>query len=87
MDGLINHEFWRDRRVFVTGATGLVGGWLVRRLLAAEADVVCLIRDWTPQCELVKSRLIDQVTVVRGDICDQDVLERALGEFEIQTVM
>jgi CDP-glucose 4,6-dehydratase len=87
MDGSVNQDFWRDRRVFVTGATGLVGGWLVRRLLEAEADVVCLVRDWTPQSELVTSRMIDQVTVVRGDICDQEVLERALGEFEIETVM
>lgn len=80
-------DFWRDRRVFVTGATGLVGSWLVRRLIEAEADVVCLIRDWVPQSELVTSRLIDKVSIVRGDLCDQGLLERALGEFEISTVM
>lgn len=79
--------FWRDRRVFVTGATGLVGGWLIRRLLEAEADVVCLVRDWTPHSELYQSRMIDRVTVVSGDLCDQALLERALGEFEISTVM
>jgi CDP-glucose 4,6-dehydratase len=72
--------------VFVTGATGLVGGWLVRRLLDAEAHVVCLVRDWVPRCELVRSGLIERVTVVRGDVCDQAVMERALGEHEIQTV-
>ena len=86
-NGNFDPSFWRDRRVFVTGATGLVGGWLVRRLLEAEADVVCLIRDWTPQSELFQSRMIDRVTVVNGDLCDQAVLERALGEFEITTVM
>lgn len=82
-----NPDFWRDRRVFVTGATGLVGSWLVRNLTEAGADVVCLIRDWVPQSELVQSRLIDKVTVVRGDLCDQSLLERALGEYEISTVM
>ena len=87
MTDTFNREFWRDRRVFLTGATGLVGGWLVRRLLDAEADVVCLVRDWTPQSELVQSRMIDRVAVVRGDICDQEVLERALGEFEVSTVI
>jgi CDP-glucose 4,6-dehydratase len=87
MTDTFNKDFWRDRRVFVTGATGLVGGWLVRRLLEAEADIVCLVRDWTPRSELVQSRMIDQVSVVRGDICDQEVLERALGEFEISTVI
>lgn len=79
--------FWRDRRVLVTGATGLVGGWLVKRLLQAEADPVCLIRDWTPTAEIFQTGDIDQVTVVRGDICDQACLERVLGEHEIETVM
>lgn len=86
-NGQLDRAFWQDRRVFVTGATGLVGGWLVRRLLEAQADVVCLIRDWTPRAELFQSDLIDRVTVVRGDLCDQGCLERALGEYEISTVM
>ncbi|MEO8216877.1 MAG: NAD-dependent epimerase/dehydratase family protein [Acidobacteriota bacterium] len=79
--------FWRDRSTLVTGATGLVGGWLVRRLLEAGADVVCLVRDWVPQCELVRGGDIDRVKTVRGDIRDRDLLERALGEYEITTVM
>ena len=83
----INKTFWRDRPVFVTGATGLVGNWLVKRLLAAKADVVCLVRDWVPQSELVRVGLIEQVKVVRGDICDQTLLERILGEYEISTVI
>jgi CDP-glucose 4,6-dehydratase len=79
--------FWTNRPTLVTGATGLIGGWLVKQLLAAGADVVCLVRDWVPQCELVSGRLIDQVKVVRGDVRDQAVLERALGEYEIATVI
>lgn len=79
-------NFWRDRPVFVTGATGLLGGWLVKRLLEAGADVVCLVRDWVPQSELVQNRLMERVKVVRGDVRDQALLERALGEYEIDTV-
>jgi CDP-glucose 4,6-dehydratase len=80
-------KFWLDRPVFVTGATGLVGSWLVRRLLEAEAEVVCLVRDWTPQSELTRSGLVEQVRVVRGDVCDQELVERILGEYEIDTVL
>jgi CDP-glucose 4,6-dehydratase len=83
----IKNDFWRDRRTFVTGGTGLLGGWLVRRLLEAGADVVCLVRDWVPQSELVRSKLLDRVKVVRGDVRDQETVERALGEYEIDTVM
>ncbi len=83
----LNTEFWRDRPTFVTGATGLVGGWLVKSLLAAGAEVVCLVRDWVPGCELVRSGGWDKVKVVRGDVADQAMLERALGEYEIDTVI
>jgi len=78
--------FWLDRPTFITGATGLVGGWLAQRLVAAGADVVCLIRDGAPQSELVRSGLAKRVKVVRGDVRDQALLERALGEYEINTV-
>lgn len=80
-------DFWLDRPTFVTGATGLVGGWLVRRLVESGADVVCLVRDWVPQSELLRDRLIDQVKIVRGDVLDQRLLERTLGEYEIATVI
>jgi CDP-glucose 4,6-dehydratase len=85
--GMMNTSFWLDRPTFVTGASGLVGSWLVKGLVEAGADVVCLVRDWVPQSELVRTGLLERVKVVRGDIRDQVVLERALGEFEIDTVL
>ncbi len=80
------NSFWRDRSVLVTGATGLLGGWLTRSLLSRGASVVCLVRDWVPQCELVRKNQLEQVNVVRGDVTDRSVIERALGEYEVQTV-
>lgn len=81
------NKFWLDRPTLVTGGTGLIGGWLVRRLRALGAEVVCLVRDWVPQSELVRSGLFAQVKVVRGDVRDQSLLERTLGEYEIDTVI
>ncbi len=80
------NSFWRDRPVFVTGATGLVGGWLVKRLLEQDADVVCLIRDSVPLCELNRTGLINKVKVVHGELCDHNLMERTLGEYNIDTV-
>lgn len=79
-------DYWRDRPTFVTGATGFLGGWLTRALVGRGADVVCLMRDWVPQCELVGARMTDQVKVVRGDLRDGALLERVLGEYEIEAV-
>lgn len=79
-------SFWRDRSVLVTGGTGLLGSWLVPRLVDEGANVVCLVRDWVPQSELVRSCHIEQVATVRGDINDRDLIERALGEYEVEIV-
>lgn len=84
---LVNRDFWRDRPVLVTGATGLLGGWIVKALVELRADVICLVRDWVPQSELVRSGTLDRVKVARGDVRDQAVLERVLNEFEIDTVL
>lgn len=82
-----NTAFWRDRPVFVTGGTGLLGGWLVKELVECGADVVALVRDWVPRSELVATGLFDRVRVVRGDVRDQEILERALNEYEIVSVL
>jgi CDP-glucose 4,6-dehydratase len=86
VEGVVEASFWRDRPTLVTGATGLVGTWLVRRLIAARADIVCLVRDWVPQSELVRDDLTASVRVVRGDVRDQALLERVLAEYEVDTV-
>lgn len=82
-----NIQFWKDRPTFITGATGLVGGWLVKHLITVGADVVCLVRDWIPQSLLIQSGDLEKVKVVRGDVTHQDLLERILGEYEIDTVI
>ena len=78
--------FWRDRPTLVTGATGLLGGWLTRDLVAAGADVVCVVRDWVPRSELLSTSLMQRVRLVRGDVRDQALIERVLGEYEVDAV-
>lgn len=67
----------------MTGASGLVGGWLVKRLLATDADVVCLVRDWVPNSILLSKDIVSRVRLIRGDLTEQPLLERVLGEYEI----
>ncbi len=82
----MDRQFWLDRPVFVTGSTGLLGSWLTRTLNELKARTVVLIRDWVPESELFQNGSISNVTVVRGDLADQSLLERVLNEYEIATV-
>ena len=87
MEGVVvSANYWLDLPVFVTGGGGFLGSWLTQRLHDAGADVVCLLRDWVPQSELVRSHTIEKVKVVRGDLQDQELVERTLAEYEIHTV-
>ncbi|MBI4538004.1 MAG: GDP-mannose 4,6-dehydratase [Gemmatimonadetes bacterium] len=82
----VTGEPWRARRVLVTGATGMIGSWLVRDLLAARAEVFALVRDADPQSELVRSGDLARVTVINGALEDFWSLERAVNEHEVDTV-
>ncbi len=77
---------WLGRRVLVTGATGIVGSWLVARLLAEGAHVVAIVRDWDPQTELIRSGTIARVSVVSGRLEDLGTIERAIVDHETDTV-
>lgn len=77
---------WRDRPVLITGATGLLGGWLTKSLVEQGASVTSLVRDWVPDSEFVREGLGQAVNVVRGDLSSPEVLERVLGEYEIEAV-
>ena len=77
---------WDESSVLVTGATGMVGSWLVRELLARGARVVALIHDADPQSELFRSGDAARVSVVNGALEQPGCVERAINEHEIDTV-
>ncbi|HVA06277.1 MAG TPA: GDP-mannose 4,6-dehydratase [Acidimicrobiales bacterium] len=78
--------FWRHRKVAATGGTGFLGSHLVGRLVDLGADVTVVVRDDVPLGP-VHERWWKSVTRVRGDVREQEFLERVLGEGEIQTVL
>ena len=81
VDKFVEERFWRDRPTLVTGATGLLGGWLVRRLLERRADVVCLVRDWVPGSQLICEGLSERVKLVPVSYTHLDVYKRQISAF------
>lgn len=80
------NPFWQDRNVLVTGCTGLLGSWLTGALAEKGANVVGLVRDLIPRSNLYGLGLANRMATVRGALEDYPVLERALNEYEVDTV-
>ena len=79
-------NIWKNKRVLVTGATGLVGSWLVRRLLSEGAFVTALILDHDPASGLIRSGDINQISVVNGNLADFSAVMRAVINMESEVI-
>ncbi|MBD3860729.1 GDP-mannose 4,6-dehydratase [Bacillus sp. 28A-2] len=78
--------FWNGKNVFVTGCTGLLGSYLVKELIDQGANVTGLVRDQVPRSNLYQGSQFEKMNVVQGALEDMQTIERALGEYEIDTV-
>lgn len=77
---------WKGRNVFVTGATGIIGSWLVDDLLSLGANVVAFVLEIDKGSEFSRSRNIERVSKVYGALEQFSILERAIREYEVDTV-
>jgi CDP-glucose 4,6-dehydratase len=80
----VDAGFWSGRTVLVTGAAGLLGGWLSRLLISAGAGVVGLDIDWEGGVILGPE---EPVVRVDGDVRDREAVELCLAEHEPSVVV
>ncbi|HEU4658000.1 MAG TPA: GDP-mannose 4,6-dehydratase [Capillimicrobium sp.] len=74
------------RSVLVTGAYGMLGGWLTKALLDRGDRVTVLKRDDVPGSLLALEDVERRCSVVHGDLIDPGLIDRAIGEHEVDTV-
>ena len=81
-----NWKGWEGKKVLVTGATGLVGSWLVKALLKRKSIIVALVRDIDYQTEFYRSGDYLQTNIVNGSLENFSTVERAINEYEVDTI-
>ncbi len=67
-------------RVLLTGATGLLGGELLKLLLAEGHETRCLLRPNSPNASRLEGERVD---IVRGDAAEEGDLLGALGGIDV----
>lgn len=84
--GEMSKMFWKRRSVLVTGATGLLGGWLVPVLVREGAQVVALVRDGSPRSILAQDEWMARINTVHGSLSDSALLRRTVAEYGVDTI-
>jgi len=82
----MNWKDWEGKKILITGVTGLVGSWLVKALLKRKSIIVVLVRDIDYQTEFYRSGDYLQTNIVNGSLENFSLIERAINEYEIDTV-
>lgn len=86
--GMINKDFWKNRKVFITGHTGFKGSWLSIWLSHLGADVTGYSLE-----PPTKPSLFDKCGIEKlinhniGDICDLDRLKKIMLEADPEVVI
>ena len=81
-------DFYRNKRVFLTGHTGFKGTWMSVMLVNAGAEVIGF-----SSCSKTETRLFDlcgikeQVVHLRGDVRDPDLLQETLRQYKPEIVI
>jgi CDP-glucose 4,6-dehydratase len=80
-------EFWRSRRVFLTGHTGFKGSWLSLWLRNLSAEVIGYSLAPNTQPNLFELAGIRQgMESISGDVCDLEHMRRVVREHQPEVV-
>lgn len=79
-------RFWQNKSVLVTGASGFLGGWLVRELLVRDAKIIALVRRHRPDAQLTLAGLDARVKLVIGEVWDKELLEGVMVRERVDVV-
>ncbi len=79
-------SFWKNKKVLITGGTGLLGSEMTDELVQMGADVTLIVRDRVSRSRIYLEKIYKRVSIAYGDITDLAFVERVVGENEIDSV-
>lgn len=83
----MNSSFWKDKNVFLTGASGMVGGHIAQRLISYGANVIALLRSKDPRAYFYSEGIDKKTIFAYGDLKDFWRICDIVTRYEIETIL
>ena len=80
------NDFWRNKNVLITGVTGFVGGNLVKKILASEANIFGIIRNENPFSYIHLEELDKKIRLINSDLMNHKSLFNIITEQQIDVI-
>jgi len=77
---------WKDKNVFITGATGFVGSHLTENLISKGANVFILWRSKDPKSYFFSQKLDNKSTMLIGDLKSLPRIKEILSNHDIDVI-
>lgn len=79
-------NYWKNKKILITGINGFVGGNLCKSFLKIGAEVYGLIRNNNKDTYLFYEGLDKKIKIFTGDLCDKDLFSRIISEEKINSI-
>lgn len=79
-------NFWEGKKVFITGANGLLGSHLTKALVARGVSPYILLYEDNPGAVFYDEGLDTHTHCIRGDIRDLELIQKILRDHHIDTI-
>lgn len=80
-------DFWEEKNVLITGATGMVGSNIVEKLINKKANVVALVRSIDRRSYFYLNELNKKCIAVFGDLKNYEKICDIIGRYEIDIIL
>jgi CDP-glucose 4,6-dehydratase len=72
--------------VLVTGANGAIGANLAEHFIEKSQTVISIEHDIKPMGSAKSLGIFDEITWVRGDVTDENLVKRIVAEYDVQEI-
>lgn len=82
----MKNNFWKSKKVLVTGFEGFLGSNLTKELLSRGAHVVGLDIKTYRKKTLLKKADYDNMAVVKGSVCNYGLVKKLIDKYKVEAV-